>query len=226
MNREAAARSNEGMARLAYFADPLCSWCYGFGPELANVLENHPEHSLELVMGGLRAFNTERMSIPFRNMLREHWEHVAASSGLPFSAAVLERDDFIYDTEPPCRAVVTARALDERRAFDFFKAVQVAFYRDGRDVTDPGLLAGIATECGYDGAEFARALDSPAMREGVRADFARTQSHGISGFPTLAIAYGPQLYLVTSGFVTADVLEHRLAEIERLLLEQSVAQRV
>jgi len=26
--------------------------------------------------------------------------------------------------------------------------------------------------------------------------------------------------------VTADVLEHRLAEIERLLLEQSVAQRV
>ena len=226
MNRPAAPRSNATMARLVYFADPLCSWCYGFGPELAKVLENHPEHELELVMGGLRAFNTERMSPAFRNMLREHWQHVASSTGLAFSTAILERDDFIYDTEPPCRAVVTARALDARRAFDLFEAVQLAFYRDGRDVTDPGVLAGIATECGYEGAEFARALDSPAAREAVRGDFARTQSHGISGFPTLAIAYGAQLYLVTSGFVTAEVLEHRLAEIERLLLEQSVAQRV
>ena len=226
MNRSAAPRSNATMARLVYFADPLCSWCYGFGPEVGNVVENHPEHELELVMGGLRAFNTERMSPAFRDMLREHWQHVGASSGLPFSTAILERDDFIYDTEPACRAVVTARALDPRRAFDFFKAVQFAFYRDGREVTDAGVLAGIATECGYDGAEFARALDSPAMRAAARGDFARTQSHGISGFPTLAVAYGPQLYLVTSGFVTADVLEHRLAEIERLLLEQSVAQRV
>jgi putative protein-disulfide isomerase len=23
---------------LLYFADPLCSWCYGFGPELAKLL--------------------------------------------------------------------------------------------------------------------------------------------------------------------------------------------
>lgn len=226
MNCPAAQRSNATMAHLAYFADPLCSWCYGFGPELAKVLGNHPEFSLDLVMGGLRAFNTERMTPAFRQMLREHWKHVAGSSGLPFTETLLQRGDFIYDTEPPCRAVVTGRSLEPARAFTLFKAIQLAFYRDGRDVTDAGVLAGIATECGYDGAEFARALDAREMREAVRADFARTQSLGIAGFPTLAVEYGEQLYLVTSGFVIADVLEHRLAEIERLLLEQSVAQRV
>ena len=226
MNDDYAPRSNATMARLAYFADPLCSWCYGFGPELEQVLENHPELELELVMGGLRAFNTERMSAAFKEMLREHWTHVASASGMPFSEAILARDDFIYDTEPACRAVVTARSLDAPRAFAFFKAVQLAFYRDGRDVTDASVLSGIAVEGGYDGAEFARALDSREMRAAARDDFARTQALGIAGFPTLAIGYGPQLYLVTSGFVTDEVLEHRLAEIERLLLEQSVAQRV
>ena len=25
--------------RLIYFADPMCSWCYGFAPEMAEVLE-------------------------------------------------------------------------------------------------------------------------------------------------------------------------------------------
>jgi putative protein-disulfide isomerase len=214
------------MAQLVYFADPLCSWCYGFGPELEKILEGHPDLELDLVLGGLRAFNTEVMSAAFKEMLREHWGHVAAASAQPFSGAILERDDFVYDTEPPCRAVVTARGLDPAKAFDYFKAVQLAFYRDGREVTDAAVLAGIAVECGYDGAEFARAFDSRAMRAAVRRDFARTQALGVGGFPTLAVAYGPELYLVTSGFVTDDVLEHRLAEIERLLLEQSVAQRV
>jgi putative protein-disulfide isomerase len=226
VNREPVPRSNATMARLTFFADPLCSWCYGFGPELEEVLENHPELEVELVMGGLRAFNTERMSAAFRDMLRGHWSQVAAASGMPFSEAILARDDFIYDTEPPCRAVVTARTIDASRSAAYFKSVQLAFYRDGRDVTDASVLAGIAVEGGYDGAEFARALDSREMREATRADFAHTQALGIAGFPTLAIAYGAQLYLVTSGFVTDDVLEHRLAEIERLLLEQSVAQRV
>src|SRR2546430_8600662 len=105
------------MAQLAYFADPLCSWCYGFSPELAKLLESHPELELDLVMGGLRAFNTEVMSSAFKDMLREHWRHVAASSAMPFSEAILERDDFVYDTEPACRGVVTARAIDATKAF-------------------------------------------------------------------------------------------------------------
>ena len=68
-----------------YFADPLCSWCYGFGPELSRFLERHPEARLDLVMGGLRAGNSEAMSPAFRDMLRKHWEHVGQASGLPFS---------------------------------------------------------------------------------------------------------------------------------------------
>jgi protein-disulfide isomerase-like protein with CxxC motif len=35
---------------LLYFADPLCSWCYGFGPELAKLLERHPDTRLDLVI--------------------------------------------------------------------------------------------------------------------------------------------------------------------------------
>jgi hypothetical protein len=38
----------------------------------------------------------------------------------------------------------------------------------------------------------------------------------VSGFPTLGTSHGAKLFLVTSGYVTDDVLEYRLAEIERL----------
>ena len=201
---------------LLYIADPLCSWCYGFGPELTKLLARHPDAHVDLVMGGLRAFNTQVMSPEFKEMLRGHWRHVATASGLPFSETLFERDDFVYDTEPACRAVVTARDMDPARAYAFLKAVQLAFYRDGRDVTRGDELADIAAECGYDRDTFRMNLDSQRMREATRNDFATTQSLGISGFPTLGVRHGSQLFLVTSGYVTDDVLEYRLAEIDRL----------
>jgi putative protein-disulfide isomerase len=206
--------------RLVYIADPLCSWCYGFGPELAKLLARHPDARVDLVMGGLRPFNREPATDAFKRMIREHWDHVAAASGLPFDRAAIDREGFVYDTEPACRAVVTGRALDASRAPGLMNAIQRAFYRDARDVMRAEVLADIAAECGYDRDTFLAQLESGDMREQTKQDFATAQSMGVSGFPTLGAAYGPQLYLVTSGFVTDDVLEYRLAEIDRLVAQR------
>ena len=208
---------------LIYLADPLCSWCYGFGPELAKLLDRHPAAKLELVMGGLRPFNTEPATPEFREMLRGHWRHVATASGLPFSEAALERPGFVYDTEPACRAVVTARSIEPAKALAYMKAVQLAFYRDGRDMTRGDELAEVAGEQGFERDTFRMQLDSARMRDATRADFSRTQSLGVSGFPTLGVVHGKQVYLVTSGYVTDDVLEYRLEEIVRLVERRSAA---
>lgn len=200
---------------LLYIADPLCSWCYGFGPELAKLVARHPGARVDLLMGGLRPYNREPMSEVFRSMLLEHWNHVAKASGLPFSRTAIDLPGFIYDTEPACRAVVAARTLDAPRALPFMKAVQAAFYRDGRDATDDTVLADIAAESGYERRAFATAIESGPMREATRDDFARSQSMGVGGFPTVALVRDAQLYLVTSGYATDDVLDYRIAEIER-----------
>ena len=49
------------MTHLIYIADPMCSWCYGFGPELTSLLDTLPDARLDIVLGGLRAYNTEVM---------------------------------------------------------------------------------------------------------------------------------------------------------------------
>ena len=203
--------------QLRYYADPLCSWCYGFGPELTRLLEGVPTLDCAVVMGGLRPYNREPMSLGFRTMLREHWNGVATATGLPFTQAVLDRDDFVYDTEPACRAVVTARNIFPGQALPLMKAIQRGFYRDGLDATRPDVLADIASAVGFEPRTFLAAFESEGMHVATRADFAATQSLGVGGFPTVALARGEELYLVTSGFVTADVLEYRLAEILRLM---------
>ena len=206
---------------LLYVADPLCSWCYGFGPELTKLLDRHPGTRLDLVMGGLRPWNTQAMTAEFKAMLREHWRHVATASGLPFSESVLEREGFIYDTEPACRAVVTARDMDVSKAYGYLKAIQRAFYRDGRDATSGDVLADIAAESGYERDTFRMNFDSELMREEVKTDFTTTKTLKVNGFPTLGVSYGPQLFLVTSGYVTDDVLEYRLAEIDKRVRDRA-----
>ena len=82
-------------------------------------------------------------------------------------------------------------------------------------MTDAGELADLAAAGGYDHAHFAEGLDSTAMREATRTDFATAKSLGVAGFPTLALGVGRELFLVASGFAPADVLEARIAEIGR-----------
>ncbi len=104
--------------------------------------------------------------------------------------------------------------LDPARAYALFAAIQAAFYRDARDATDEEVLADIAADGGYERAAFLARLGSEDMRERTREDFAAAQGLGVSGFPTLAVSHGGELFLVASGYTAIDALEQRLAEID------------
>lgn len=109
--------------KIIYFGDPLCSWCYGFGPEITKVAD-HYKHTFdfELVMGGLRPYGTERMS-DLSGMLRHHWKQVHQRSGASFQYDILDHQSFIYDTEPPSRAVVAIKRIAPDEEFSFFKEI-------------------------------------------------------------------------------------------------------
>lgn len=202
---------------LVYFADPMCSWCYGFGPELEALLRERPATRVDVVMGGLRPYNTEPASPAFREMLAGHWAQVARETGLGFNDAALAREGFIYDTEPACRAVVAMRAMDAARALPYLRRVQLAFFTRGLDVTDAAVLADLAAAEGVDRAVFLAAHASDEAKAAARQDFAATQQTGVTGFPTLAAGYPDRRYfLVTSGFARAAVLADRLDRIGEL----------
>jgi len=93
--------------KLVYVGDPMCSWCYGFGKELAQLLARHPGLEFEIVLGGLRAGGTEVLDDAAKQFRLQHWARVEAASGLPFNReAFAARQGFVYDTEPVCRAAL------------------------------------------------------------------------------------------------------------------------
>ena len=211
------------MNKLIYIADPMCSWCYGFGPELSGLFDAMPAMDLEIVVGGLRAYNTEKMDERRKTTLASHWRHVEEASGLPFSEAAIARPGFVYDTEPACRAVVTARLLapdlSPLAQLGIFHAIQRAFYAEGVDVTQGEALASVASAAltmhgvPIDAARFHATWAEQQSLAATRADFVRTQQWGISGFPTVLIEYRQQLALVVSGYTKTATLLDRIREL-------------
>lgn len=204
------------MTKLIYIADPMCSWCYGFGPELTTLRNGIPELHFEVILGGLRAYNKELMDEALKTTLLSHWEKVEEATGLPFSKEALSHKDFIYDTEPACRAVVSARMLAPEIALDVFHAIQHAFYAEALDVTKGDVLAKISVAVlnkagiNINEQDFLLTWSSEEAITTTNNDFQQTQRWGVTGFPTLVFERAGELYLVSSGFARTEVLVERL----------------
>jgi putative protein-disulfide isomerase len=204
---------------LIYVGDAMCSWCYGFAKPLDELLADPQDSAplqMALVMGGLRPFTTEPIAPERADELAGHWHRVADASGQPFAQAphtALHRPGFVYDTEPAARATVTVRSLWPQQVWRYFKAVQHAFYAEGRNVVDPGVLADVAGELDLPRTEFGKAFASQKMRDATLQDFQQSQAWGIRGFPTLVAEHGGRLQLVGSGFMPIATLRERLAKI-------------
>ncbi len=199
--------------QLIYFADPMCSWCWGFSPVMARLLGDYGDRlTLHMVMGGLRAGNEAVMDDEQKSFIRNHWEHVAERSGQPFDWAFFERDGFVYDTEPACRAVVVARNMDARLAYAMMHGIQKAFYAEGRDVTSTKVLTEVAEVVGLDRQAFRTAIESDEARTFTAQDFTTTQQVGVPGFPTLLLGdEGEQLTVLANGYQAYDGIAARLS---------------
>jgi len=193
--------------RLLYVMDPMCSWCWGFAPVVEALAEQAAAAGvpLQIVVGGLRR---DQVAIDAAARVRYlgYWQAVNASTGQLFDFERGLPEGLVYDTEPACRALVTARLLDAASAWTLLKLVQQAFYTEGADVTQASVLVQLAEHAGIPRIEFAEAFDSQAMQEATAADFTWVQDLGIAGFPTLLAERDGQLALLTNGYQPLEVL--------------------
>ncbi|MTW10717.1 DsbA family protein [Pseudoduganella eburnea] len=204
--------------KLIYVGDPMCSWCYGFGKEMTALKAMHPDLQIEIVLGGLRAGGTELLTNEGKQFRLMHWARVEAASGLPFNReAFMKLENFVYDTEPVCRAVVTARRLHPNAdVLAVFRALQHAFYAEGRNTTDGRILSEVGAEelrrQGFEvsnDAYFAEFSKQATIDEAHR-DFSKARKLGVSSFPALLLDTGKEIVEVSPGYAHAEQLDQQL----------------
>lgn len=192
---------------LLYCADPMCSWCWGFSPVIAQLAARYRERlTPTLLVGGLRAGSTAPTDARFREEILQHWRAVHARSHQPFAFDGALPDGFDYDTEPPCRAVVTVHDLVPDETLAFFHRLQRAFYLEQQPVTRSDVLARLADTASVSPQTFSSHFASEAMRTRTRQHFVLTRELGVHGFPTVWMVDAQHVQLLTRGYQPLEQL--------------------
>jgi putative protein-disulfide isomerase len=190
---------------LWYFADPMCSWCWGFTPVIERIKKDYNDKlTIALVMGGLRPGMTDPITSSLRDELFHHWRDVSQMSGASFAMQGALPNGFIYDTEPAARAVITVGSLNPAATFLYFKAVQSAFYTQNIDVTQTDNLGYLAKQFGVNQKLFVNKFNSDDARQTTQAHFAQTRAYGVRGFPALTAENAKHREVLADGYRSFD----------------------
>ena len=208
-------RGQSNQDTLIYVGDPMCSWCYGFSPEVDKLLVMNPDLKLKLIMGGLRYNGTETMA-ELGAFLKEHWEEVAHRTGRKFAYEILKKSDFVYNTGPACRAVVAAGMTDVSKVWAYFKALQEAFYSENQDPTQKSTFISAAKKAGLSEVIFSQNLEGMDSQNKLIAELDWAQKSGIRSFPTILYKSGDKWFVLAQGYATADTMHKKLRELKIL----------
>jgi putative protein-disulfide isomerase len=192
---------------LHYFADPMCSWCWGFREVRDRVLTALPQETeLHYVMGGLAPDCEEPMDADTRSYVQDAWKAVQEATGAEFNWEFWERCTPRRSTYPACRAVIAAGAAGAA----MFDRIQEAYYIEARNPSDRSTLVTLAGEIGLDEPAFATALAASETELLLKADLDLRRSMGVDSFPTLILDTGDERHLLTRGYANAQEVLARL----------------
>lgn len=207
---------------LWYFADPMCSWCWGFSPVLDQFKATYGDKiKIALMMGGLRPCTTEPMTPESREEILHHWHEVNKLTGQEFTFENAMPDGFIYDTEPPSRAVIAVSELSPESTLAYFKKVQQAFYVKQENVADAVVLAELASHFSIDSQEFSEKFNDDELKKKTQLHFQQTRQAEVRGFPTLVLNTASDFKKISTGYCSFENLK---LEIDNWLQKQNESQ--
>lgn len=185
-------------AKLHYYYDPLCGWCYGAAPLLA-AAANVAGLAIVLHAGAMMSGpNRQPVTPQLRQYVMGHDQRIQQLTGQPFGDAyfngLLLDSGAVFDSTPPTLAILAAEALG-MDGLSMLHRLQQAHYVEGQRIAEPAVLQQLAQEQGLDGAAFA--AEYQRQQSEFAAHVGRSHrdmaAHGLRGFPSLLLELNGRL---------------------------------
>ena len=209
------------LPELLYLHDPLCGWCYGMSPVINQVQEEFAGRvDVSVLCGGMVQGDEVGSIAETWDYIKQALGDVEKITGVQFGEAFLAlgaEGSYVYDSEPPSRAITAFRQLtqDPARAVAFAHAVQTALFRDGQDLNDPSTYNARLAPFGVDVVEFQRRFAAPETARATQQEFAAVARIGVQGFPTAVLRLGEQGYVLARGYQPYEQLRQGLEQLLR-----------
>ncbi len=161
--------------------------------------------AFSVIVGGLRADTKEILNDELKQYIRHHWTEVNYKKKYFF-----DRNNFVYNTEPACRAVVAMRNLKPEVIFSYFELLHYSFYGQNKDITTMNVLSKNAVKLEVNKEAFEEAFSSQEIIDETFNDFETARSMGVSGFPSLVLKDAERTIPVSRGYQALNALSSKL----------------
>ncbi|MFT4013027.1 MAG: DsbA family oxidoreductase [Paracoccus sp. (in: a-proteobacteria)] len=186
-----------GQIRLDIFADPVCPWCLIGKAELDRALEGRPGHPFAITWQPFRLDpqmpqagmdHVAYMKMKFgdeKGILAAMQPVIQASErlGLWINPSLIER---VPNTLNAHRLLHWARL--EGTQTEVMSELMRAYWRQGRNIGDPEVLAQIGAGAGMNAGMISRLLATTEDRDEIAAREIHARQRGINSVPTFIIA--------------------------------------
>ena len=197
------------MTSIDIISDPICPWCYIGKTRFEAALARRPDHGLTISWKPFQLNPT----MPEEGMDRR--EYLERKFGGPQGAQQVysdivktaESNGLFIDID---RIKRTPNTINAHRLIHWAEAegVQnavvaalfIAYFQEGKDISDLETLADIGEKAGMDRAALARLLASDADKDATRREDEKARQMGVQGVPTFLI---DGQYVVTGARDTA-----------------------
>ena len=185
------------MIKLDILSDPICPWCYIGKAHLDRALSARPDHRFsiewhpfqlnpDMPEGGMD--RREYLETKFGGRARAvqvygQIEDAAIAAGLKINFSGIKRTPNTIDAH----RLIHWAGLEGRQTAAVSRLFK-AYFEEGQDIGDHGILVEIADGIGLDKALTERLLSSEADLEDVRTRDAHARARGVTGVPTFVIA--------------------------------------
>ncbi|NJC25592.1 DsbA family protein [Neolewinella antarctica] len=201
------------MTKLYYCYDALCGWCYGFSSVMTTFYAKHrTEIGLEVISGGMitgdRIGPIGEVAGYIKTAYKDVENRCQVTFGESFLDGTLAEGSAIFTSVPPAVALSIVKDKYPENALDYAAVLQKAIYYDGIQPTDIDAYGLRAEKYGFDRDEFVRDMQSERYQLLAQDDFSKSNSFGVTGFPTLIAEAGDgKRYAIARGYTDLAQLE-------------------
>jgi putative protein-disulfide isomerase len=181
------------LPRVTYVFDAYCGWSYGFSPSVNRFIQaNGHRVELRVVSGGLLTGDSRVPVSAFGHLAQTNHrigQLTGAQFGQPYQR-LLAGGRFVMDSEAAARGFAALRQAAPGEALKLAYAMQIAFYRNGRDLSDPDTYINIALDAGLDPTAVIDEFRNDRSARAAVADFSLARQLGADSFPMLLVETG------------------------------------
>lgn len=213
-------------AKLLYFYDPLCGWCFGFSPVIKKLEHEFQEQiDFEAISGGMVLGERVKPLSEMKDYLKEAMPRLEEMTGVKFGdpyLEILEEGSLMLNSELPCIAMTVYKSMSNKSSIEFASALQSTLYEKGINLNEIENYQGLVENFDLPWEVFKTKMQDVAYKEKTYQEFQIGQQMGIGGFPSVVLSVGNQGYLIARGYRPESEMK---AVIEEVLSKETASSK-